>query len=193
MRPGRCAVSDTAVPNVMGAALTYARRYGLFTLVGIAGDDDLDAPDLAKVPPNAASLAIAGLDGAAPANGAVTGREPGPLPPSAQRSGTPSSQPTLAPAESARLRAQLEGEIAALVNEEEVLRWAHRSLSAKNTLTAEDAHSVEEAFEAELRGLEPPAQIGCQTKLRQRSRRPPLRLPNQPWRSMEGARGPAER
>jgi tagatose-1,6-bisphosphate aldolase non-catalytic subunit AgaZ/GatZ len=31
----------------MGAALTYARRYALFTLVGVAGEDDLDAPDLA--------------------------------------------------------------------------------------------------------------------------------------------------
>jgi hypothetical protein len=31
----------------MGMALTYARRYALFTLVGIAGEDDLDAPDLA--------------------------------------------------------------------------------------------------------------------------------------------------
>jgi hypothetical protein len=30
----------------MGAALTYARRYAHFTLVGIAGEDDLDAPDL---------------------------------------------------------------------------------------------------------------------------------------------------
>jgi hypothetical protein len=30
----------------MEAALTYARRYALFTLVGIAGKDDLDAPDL---------------------------------------------------------------------------------------------------------------------------------------------------
>ena len=30
----------------MGAALTYARRYTLFSLVGIAGEDDLDAPDL---------------------------------------------------------------------------------------------------------------------------------------------------
>ena len=30
----------------MGAALTYARRYALFALVGIAGEDDLDAPDL---------------------------------------------------------------------------------------------------------------------------------------------------
>ena len=41
-----CAVSETANPRRMGAALTYARRYALFTLVGIAGDDDLDAPDL---------------------------------------------------------------------------------------------------------------------------------------------------
>ncbi len=32
----------------MGAALTYARRYALFTLVGIAGEDDLDAPDLGE-------------------------------------------------------------------------------------------------------------------------------------------------
>ena len=41
-----CAVSETATPQRMGAALTYARRYALFTLVGIAGEDDLDAPDL---------------------------------------------------------------------------------------------------------------------------------------------------
>ena len=41
-----CAIADTATPHRMGAALTYARRYALFTLVGIAGEDDLDAPDL---------------------------------------------------------------------------------------------------------------------------------------------------
>ena len=39
-----CAISETATPHRMGAALTYARRYALFTLVGIAGEDDLDAP-----------------------------------------------------------------------------------------------------------------------------------------------------
>ena len=33
-----------ASPKRMGAALTYARRYALFALVGIAGEDDLDAP-----------------------------------------------------------------------------------------------------------------------------------------------------
>src|SRR6266700_4198541 len=42
-----CAISETATPHRMGAALTYARRYALFTLVGTAGEDDLDAPDLA--------------------------------------------------------------------------------------------------------------------------------------------------
>ena len=41
-----CPMSDMNAPQRMGAALTYARRYGLFTLVGIAGEDDLDAPDL---------------------------------------------------------------------------------------------------------------------------------------------------
>ena len=41
-----CAISETTTPHRMGAALTYARRYALFTLVGIAGEDDLDAPDL---------------------------------------------------------------------------------------------------------------------------------------------------
>src|SRR5215475_11823825 len=41
-----CPAAETASPQRMGAALTYARRYALFTLVGIAGEDDLDAPDL---------------------------------------------------------------------------------------------------------------------------------------------------
>src|SRR5262245_59709936 len=46
-----CAVAETVNPQRMGAALTYARRYALFTLVGIAGEDDLDAPDLCVAPP----------------------------------------------------------------------------------------------------------------------------------------------
>jgi hypothetical protein len=38
--------TDLASPKRLGAALTYARRYALFALVGIAGEDDLDAQDL---------------------------------------------------------------------------------------------------------------------------------------------------
>src|SRR3954469_7504412 len=46
-----CPISETASPRRMGAALTYARRYALFALVGIAGEDDLDAPDLHSADP----------------------------------------------------------------------------------------------------------------------------------------------
>src|SRR6516164_10542284 len=41
-----CQITDIGSTQRMGTALTYARRYALFTLVGIAGEDDLDAPDL---------------------------------------------------------------------------------------------------------------------------------------------------
>src|SRR5262245_22396760 len=50
-----CPIAETANPQRMGAALTYARRYALFTLVGIAGEDDLDAPDLCDGPPSLSS------------------------------------------------------------------------------------------------------------------------------------------
>jgi ERF superfamily len=53
-----CPIAETANPQRMGAALTYARRYALFTLVGVAGEDDLDAPDLCEGPlsPSASEL-----------------------------------------------------------------------------------------------------------------------------------------
>ena len=49
-----CPIAEMANPQPMGAALTYARRYALFTLVGIAGEDDLDARDLCAPPPSTA-------------------------------------------------------------------------------------------------------------------------------------------
>src|SRR5712675_748236 len=67
-----CAIADMASPRRMGAALTYARRYALFTLVGIAGEDDLDAPDLHDVdagpsgPTNGTGTAGIGQPGASP-------------------------------------------------------------------------------------------------------------------------------
>src|SRR5437660_3786646 len=52
-----CPIAETANPQRMGAALTYARRYALFTLVGIAGEDDVDAPDLCGDPRSQTSSA----------------------------------------------------------------------------------------------------------------------------------------
>ena len=49
-----CPLEDLASPRRMGAALTYARRYALFALVGIAGEDDLDA--LISTSPNRSTL-----------------------------------------------------------------------------------------------------------------------------------------
>src|SRR3989440_4950702 len=49
-----CPISEMAAPHKMGAALTYARRYALFALVGIAGEDDLDAPDIFGEPASGA-------------------------------------------------------------------------------------------------------------------------------------------
>lgn len=60
-----CRSTDIAHPKVMGAALTYARRYGLFTLVGLAGEDDLDGPELAPVERGESARAVAQSRGAA--------------------------------------------------------------------------------------------------------------------------------
>src|SRR5204862_240841 len=67
-----CPASETAAPHRMGAALTYARRYALFTLVGIAGEDDLDAPD----------LALQTVDHSGPKNGPPPSGSNGQTPPS---------------------------------------------------------------------------------------------------------------
>ena len=69
-----CQITDTASPQRMGAALTYARRYALFTLVGIAGEDDLDAPDLGAIP-KAGSGAAARSDHRGQSNGHAAAAE----------------------------------------------------------------------------------------------------------------------
>ena len=77
-----CPASETATPHRMGAALTYARRYALFALVGIAGEDDLDAPDLLTEPsPAVATEASQGApNGRKPPNGSIhRPRQPKPL------------------------------------------------------------------------------------------------------------------
>src|SRR6266849_9598369 len=69
-----CSVAEIANPHRMGAALTYARRYALFTLVGIAGEDDLDAPDIcAPAPATGASTSALQLPSQAQENGRMRG------------------------------------------------------------------------------------------------------------------------
>ena len=145
-----CAVSETATPHRMGAALTYARRYALFTLVGIAGEDDLDAPDLIT-PTSAAAGKGTGpekANGVRSRNGghpAVTVRL------TTRRNAKPQTPKEILGAEaSAALRDRLIVDVGNLASADDAALWAHRSLPEKNKLTAGDALLVEEAFEARL-------------------------------------------
>jgi hypothetical protein len=135
-----CPIAETANPQRMGAALTYARRYALFTLVGIAGEDDLDAPDLATdaAPVSTAAPATRGNGSATPTSTAVGGRE--------RRIALPVRN--LSPAESAARREELLTELAVINSAEGLVEFAHRAMARKNALTTEDAARIEAAFHA---------------------------------------------
>src|SRR5579862_1374858 len=157
-----CAVSETASPHRMGAALTYARRYALFTLVGIAGEDDLDAPDLAAPTGHAAGpeKPTANRSGAGTGNGygnsheTPKGRLHGPAQsaPPRRNGAQPSkpSEPTLGAEASGQLRDRLLAELQALTVGDDAALWEHRSLAAKNRLSGADALRIEDAFGAKL-------------------------------------------
>jgi hypothetical protein len=156
-----CPIADTASPRRMGAALTYARRYALFTLVGIAGEDDLDAPDIcAPAPPTAATQNAGGSGAASVVNGARPA-DGWPYPPRGYGNGRarqavkPASAPVLSPDESAAQRDRLVGEIAGLQSHESATSWAKAALAAKNRLTVTDAKLLEDAFEQRLIALPP--------------------------------------
>jgi hypothetical protein len=144
-----CPVSETSAPHRMGAALTYARRYALFTLVGIAGEDDLDAPDLGAAPKGGADQPY--QPNGQKINGHALPDED--LAPAGPRRRTPparTAKAVLAPDKSAALRDRMVAELDGLQSADEAASWAHRSLPAKNSLTATDAEVVEAGFRARL-------------------------------------------
>jgi hypothetical protein len=145
-----CPAGETAAPHKMGAALTYARRYALFTLVGIAGEDDLDAPDLPvstsqESPPGDLrkandQAAILFNRSAQPAR---SGRQQQPL------------KAVLDADASQVLREVFLKEISVLNSADAALAWACQSLAAKNTLSVQDASIIDAAFRDRIRMLEP--------------------------------------
>jgi hypothetical protein len=145
-----CTLSDMAAPRRMGAALTYARRYALFTLVGIAGEDDLDAPELGGQPVEGTGTAGNGHDPKhRNGNGAdqKLGRFAG-----SRKPWSPPKRP-LEPEKSAALRDRLLGELRSLSSQDQAAAWARRAIPAKNTLTTADCGLVEIAFAARLAEL----------------------------------------
>ena len=167
-----CAITETATPHRMGAALTYARRYALFTLVGIAGEDDLDAPDLISPAPTrdrSSGAEGASGHGRGAGNGNGSGRFDGRSPNLAARTPLPRQgkadsganqqaramhTATLLSFEaSGRLRNQMLGELNAIGSEDEAAKWVHRRLPDKNKLNAVDAKHIEEIFRAKLKAF----------------------------------------
>jgi ERF superfamily len=165
-----CALAETSAPHRLGAALTYARRYALFTLVGIAGEDDMDAPDLVaptpqKQPPQ-------------PASGNGTNRPNGSsyrsARPSLERAGTTMRNPASAVLDgtaSVALGDRLVAQIDALDCLEAATEWAQRSMAEKNKLLAADARKVEGAFQARLERLSASASDPVSQRNAARSRR----------------------
>jgi ERF superfamily len=151
-----CPIAETATPHRMGAALTYARRYALFTLVGIAGEDDLDAPDLGSPTQSKSGRGQRNDRGKGRLDTGVSklaARTPieRPDPPVADRG---KADVIVAVPLDAMASAQLCDVMLAEINEigsaDEAAKWAHRRMREKNTLNAADAKHIEEAFRAKL-------------------------------------------
>jgi hypothetical protein len=153
-----CPIAETANPQRMGAALTYARRYALFTLVGIAGEDDLDAPDPCGPTPPTGRLRSATERRIDPSESTAGSQIPARPYGNGRADAAPvktPKPPALSSDESAMLRDRLLGEMRHLQSQESATSWAQQALPAKNRLTVEDAKLVETAFENKLSQLLP--------------------------------------
>src|SRR5215472_4225805 len=113
--------------------------------VGIAGEDDLDAPDLGPGGRAEVELPRADYQTQSDGDGGLAGRTP--------RGGSnsaASARPVLAPDESAIVRERLVAELSAINTADEAAVWAQQNLPVKDTLTAGDAKILEERFQARL-------------------------------------------
>jgi hypothetical protein len=159
-----CPMSETAAPHRMGAALTYARRYALFTLVGIAGEDDLDAPDLPALKLNGGAHADQPETPPAKMNGHPTASGTRSTNRSHRKPLSQPPKPILAAEPSAALREQLMTEMANVASADDMVAWALRTLPIKNTLTSADASVVEESFQAKINAFAPICDSGLRAK-----------------------------
>jgi hypothetical protein len=159
-----CAISETATPHRMGAALTYARRYALFTLVGIAGEDDFDAPDLVAPTPATSQSKTPKRDSKTDGNGGNNRKLAG----AANRG----CQSELSAALSASLRDELLREIESLKTGDDAALWAHRRLGAKSTLHSAHAAHIERGFQDRLMSFTSDAAAASIQKVEQPVQRP---------------------
>ncbi len=159
--------ADTDAPHRMATALTYARRYSLFALVGIAGEDNLDAPAPVQGPLKR------------PLNSVI-----------AKTGKVPSHRATLSANESEALRMQLLKEISSTKNEGELLEWAQEGIKKKNSLPAADAHTIEIAYRERLDEIAGSMQEAVSTdpsSTNEPDPQPALAIPKEPVRKRSKA------
>ena len=154
-----CTMADLAHPKLMGAALTYARRYCLFTMVGLAGEDDLDAPDLLPAKPLDAvangpdSGTIIHADRGAPPQGAscASSSDRGADNDAASSDESPRRRRRAArkapPSPSSfALSENPSGDLAHITDADTLFRWALETLPARIKLNEEQRAALDAAF-----------------------------------------------
>jgi len=173
-----CPITETETPHRMGAALTYARRYALFTLVGIAGEDDVDAPDLTELTPDIDKLRIKSKAGGNRSRQTTLDRLAGRR--RTDKPGSASRQAALSATLSACLKDELLREIEGLSSADDAALWARHRLAAKNQLSAADAEQIEATFAAKLAAIPAEneetgtAKIGRERRLVEKSSMPQI-------------------
>jgi len=135
------------MPRSSESVAALASALAKFTLVGIAGEDDLDTPDLCdgQLSPSAVARSSSPTD------------DQSRMPPRTLGDGYAhrvraklERAVTLNPDQSAALREKLLTELGTITSADLAATWAREALSAKNSLTATDAKLVEDAFERRL-------------------------------------------
>ena len=144
-----CTLADTASPKRMGAALTYARRYALFTIVGIAGEDDLDAPDLDQTEDASRPAPVQ-----ASASTMVHSRTGAPSSGSRQKVSPPIKSVSMDKAQSATWREGRLAELALATKLDALETWSEETLRLKSGAMLADSQLVEDALRAKLASLE---------------------------------------
>lgn len=144
-----CQLGDVSMPRRMGAALTYARRYALFTLVGIAGEDDLDSPSAPSVPTEAQEERPLGSAN----QQALSANQRDATTPGSNRHhyGQPRAEASIE--SSVALRSKMIAQIVGMSSLADIETHAANLLKSKNALRADDAKEVDDAFQAKLDAL----------------------------------------
>jgi hypothetical protein len=145
-----CVVNETATPHRMGAALTYARRYALFTLVGIAGEDDIDAPDLTTPPVSQDESSHPFKEQKSRLNGSRDLRRQQTSQGRTTKVTSNAIRPVFGTEASAALRDELLNDLKRIASSDDAATWAHRNFRAKNSLVTGDAQQVEDAFQLRI-------------------------------------------